>query len=110
MPKKYVTVGFGVSGENPNKPGIWEQTITERPYYGDLTNPVSRWNNSSDSTNEELRFSGQLSIVADPFANEHYHAIKYVKFDGEEIKWKVTSVDPQRPRINLDLGGEYVNG
>ncbi len=107
MAKIYALVGFGISEESSTRPGIWEQTITERPYYGDLINPISRWNNSSDSTNDDIKFSGKLSIVADPFANEHYHAIKYIRFKNEDVKWKVTSVEPLRPRLELDLGGQY---
>lgn len=105
MPRVYNKVGFAVSTET--SPGIWTQTITERYYYGELTNPISKWRNSGGA-NDNLGISCQISIVCDPFATEHFHQIKYIEFMG--VKWKVDSVEIQRPRLILSLGGEYNAG
>ena len=49
--------------------------------------------------------SDEISIVADPFANENYFAIRFVEYMG--AKWKVQSISVQFPRLNLSLGGLY---
>jgi hypothetical protein len=86
-------------------PGIWEEVVTKRNYYGDVIKNTGRWSASSDSTNDNLNISNQISIVADPFAYQNFHSIRYVEFMG--IKWKVSNLDVQYPRLLLTLGGVY---
>lgn len=108
--KYYGNIGFAVSEEkmvDGQHTGVWEQIITVRKYYGELSKPVNKWQNGSGE-NQDASFSSQLSIVSDPFAIENFHSIKYAEFLG--VKWKVTSVEIMRPRLLLTLGGEYVNG
>lgn len=108
--KYYGKIGFTVSEEkiiDGQHTGVWEQTIKERPYYGELSKPVNKWM-TGDGVNENADFSSQLSIVSDPFAIDNFHSIKYAEFKG--IKWKVSAVEIMRPRLLLTLGGEYVNG
>lgn len=108
--KYYGNIGFAVSEEkmvDGQHTGVWEQIITVRKYYGELSKPVNKWQNGSGE-NQDASFSSQLSIISDPFAIENFHSIKYAEFLG--VKWKVTSVEIMRPRLLLTLGGEYVNG
>lgn len=103
MAKFYGKVGYAEPVET--SPGVWMDEITERTYSGDLIRNNSRWATSSESTNDDLNLNTQISIVADPYAYQKFHFIKYVEFMG--AKWKVTSVDPQRPRLILNVGGVY---
>ena len=108
--KWYGNIGFAISSEkmiDNQHTGKWENSITVKPYYGDLTKPVNKWAAGSGE-NDDKSFSSQLSIVSDPFANENFHSIKYAEVFG--VKWKVTAVEIIRPRLLLTLGGEYVNG
>ena len=86
-------------------PGVYRDTITEHSYKGDVPRNTSRWSPNSDSTNDDLTINNQISIVADAFAYQNFHSIKYVEFMG--VKWNVSSVDVQRPRIILNVGGVY---
>ena len=107
MAKFYDKVGFAITQEvDPiNRPGIWEDTIVEEWYCGDfVSNTVSRWIDTSQKL-DDLRINNKISIVADAFAEQNFHAIKYVCYNG--VKWKVTSVEPIRPRLILTTGGEY---
>ena len=61
--------------------------------------------NQSQSTNDNLNINRQISIVADQFAYDNIGFIRYAEFMGS--KWKVTSAEPQQPRIVLTLGGVY---
>ncbi|MBO7453574.1 MAG: hypothetical protein J6U54_24835 [Clostridiales bacterium] len=103
--KVYVTVGFTVSKET--RPGVWQQDITDRKYYGELSKQVNKWR-TGDGVNQDADFSSQLSIVSDPFAVNNFHSIKYVEYLG--VKWKVSAVEIMRPRLILTLGGEYIDG
>lgn len=103
MGKWYGKVGYATPVEV--KPSVWKDDFVERTYYGDLTRNISKWSTTADSTNDNLDLNNQISIVADPFAYDNFTKIKYVEFMG--AKWKVTSVEPQRPRLILTVGGLY---
>ena len=103
MAKYYGTIGYAVTEET--RPGVWEEKITERTYYGDVLRNVKRSENS-ENLNDNINISNSLSILADPFAYQNFHAIRYATFMG--TKWKVSSVEVQYPRLILTIGGEYV--
>jgi hypothetical protein len=102
MAKFYGAIGYAVTEET--KPGVWMEKITERMYYGDLTRNTRKLQ-STDQLNDNINVANEISIVADPFANENFHSMKYVEFMG--AKWKVTSVEVQYPRLILTVGGVY---
>lgn len=102
MAKFYGKVGFGTTVET--SPDIWVPQIKELFYYGDVVRRTQRWQ-SGDKVNDDWTISQDISIVADPFAIEHFFEIRYVVWRG--VAWKVTSVDPQFPRLILSLGGVY---
>lgn len=102
MAKYFGKIGFAVTGETV--PGVYDETIKERDYYGDMTRN-SRRLQSGDKVNDDLNISNELSIIADPYANENFHAMRYATYMG--AKWKVTNVEVQFPRLILTLGGVY---
>jgi hypothetical protein len=102
MAKFYGVVGYADSVEV--EPGVWEEQITERAYYGDTIRNTRRLQNSG-GVNDDVVFSNQISIVADPYAYDHFSSIRYVEFTG--AKWKVTDIEVQRPRLILTVGGVY---
>lgn len=95
-------IGFAVTEET--KPGVWTERMVEHRYYGDLTRNTRRLQ-SSGNLNDNVTISNQISIVADPFAKENFHAMRYVELYG--AKWKITSVEVQYPRLILELGDVY---
>ena len=104
MAKWYGTIGYAETVEQPENSGIWVETITERSYYGDVIRN-SRRLESAGQVNDNVVVSNQISIVADPFANQNFHAMRYAEFMG--TKWKITNVEVQFPRLVLSLGGVY---
>lgn len=97
------TVGYAVMKET--SPGVWEEQIAGRKYFGDLVRNTRRLE-SSGNVNDDINIANEISIVADPFAYENFHAMRYVEFMG--AKWKITGVDAsQRPRLILTIGGLY---
>ena len=103
MAKFYGSVGYADTVET--SPGVWTDQITVRDYYGEVIKNISKWSTSSDSTNDNLNIDNQISIVADPFAYQNFHLMKYVEFMG--TKWKVIRVEPKYPRLILTIGGVY---
>lgn len=103
MAKFYGVIGYATTEET--KPDVWVETITERPYYGDITRESRRVESSQDSINDGVSLNNDISIVADLYAQENINAMRYVKIRG--TAWKITSVEGQYPRLNISIGGIY---
>jgi len=102
MAKWYGKVGYGINTETAR--GVWSDVITEKNYSGDMIRNSRRFVTSS-SINDNISMSNEISIVADPFANQNFQSIKYVEYMG--TLWKVLSVEVQYPRLILGMGGVY---
>jgi hypothetical protein len=100
--KFYGNIGYGLQTETA--PDVWDDVITERPYFGDVERPARRLAEGTE-INNDLSVTNSISIVADGFANEHIFAMRYVVWQG--VRWIVTNVSVQRPRLVLNLGGIY---
>lgn len=102
MAKFYGKIGFYDTIET--KPGLWEPTIIERVYCGDLMRNISK-SEPSGGVNNNINVANSISIVADPYANNNFLKIKYAEFMGG--KWNVTNVEVNYPRLILTIGGVY---
>lgn len=103
MAKFRGVVGFAETVEK--EPGVHVEKIVKRRYAGDL-HRNSRRLESSGNINDNINISNEISILADAYAFHHFHAMRYVEFEG--AKWKVATVDAtKRPRLVLTLGGLY---
>ncbi len=102
MAKFYGKIGYANTVET--KPGVYEEQIVERYYYGDLIRN-SRRLQSADQVNDDINISNEISIVADPYATNNFHTMRYAVFMG--TKWKISNVEVSYPRLILTLGGVY---
>lgn len=102
MARFYGKVGFGVTEDAGH--GVQVEEITERSYYGDVIRNV-RVIDAPEKVTFDLSVNNSISIVADAYANEHFFAIRYVEWSGS--LWIVDTVEVQRPRLLLRLGGVY---
>lgn len=102
MAKFCGVIGYVVTKET--EPGIWEEQILEVEYFGDVIRNTRRLSGSA-KVNDDISISNQISIIADPFANNNFHAMRYVVFMG--AKWKVSEVTVEYPRLILTIGGLY---
>lgn len=101
MARFYDVIGF--LDETETTPGVWEPGVTERPYTGE-TLPNYIRNDSSD-INDTVALNYKFSILADTYALNHLRDIRYVKYLS--TKWRVTNVEPARPRLIITVGGVY---
>ena len=102
MAKFYGVIGYVETVET--SPGVWEEQITERNYYGELVRNTSRFQ-VSDQVNDNVNIANEISVIADPFATQNFHAMRYIEFMG--AKWKITNVEVRYPRLILTIGGVY---
>lgn len=103
MAKFYSEIGY--AGESVETvPGVWEDVIVEHKYYGDVLR-TSRRLESGERLNNDISVNNSISVMADAYANEHFFAIRYVKWMG--VLWLVSEVEVQPPRLILRLGGVY---
>ncbi len=85
-------------------PGVWVEESIEKPYYGELTRLSGNLDGNSTVVSN-INLANEISIVADPFANENITSMRYVVFKG--MKWKIKSVEVSYPRLILKTGGIY---
>lgn len=102
MAKWYGVIGYAETVETT--PGVWKEQVTKRNYYGDLTRNTRRLQ-TADKLNDDINITNELSIVADPYAMNNFHSMRYAEFMG--TAWKITNVEVQYPRLILSLGGVW---
>lgn len=102
MARYHGYVGYAIDVEA--YPGVWESQIIEHEYYGDVIKNKMNLQQSG-VINPTLTISNNISIVADAFAYENFYAIRYVTYLNK--RWSVTSIEVERPRLILTLGGLY---
>ena len=102
MNKWYGKIGYAETVET--KPGVWEEQITERQYFGEL-NPNIRKLQDAGQVNDDINIANKLSIVADAYARDHFHSMRYVEFMG--ARWKINNIEVLHPRLILSLGGVW---
>lgn len=103
--KWYGDIGFHEEVEEER--GVWVPKVVTRKFYGDVLK--NSWREQlGDKINADLHISNKISVIADPYLLNNFHKIAYVTFSG--AKWLVSGVevDPDRPRLTLDLGSLYL--
>ena len=102
MNKFFGPVGYVIDTETASD--VHTQVPSEIDYFGDILKNTKRFQSGED-LNDELTISNIISIVADTFAFQNFHAMRYIKWMG--AYWKITNVEVQRPRLILTIGGAY---
>ena len=96
-------IGF-VTDLQETRPGIWEEGITEKCYYGEILQNSRRFE-ISGNVNDDITVSNRVSVIGNPYAFENFHMMRYMIFMG--AKWKITDVEVKYPRLILTFGGLY---
>ena len=104
MARFYGIVGFSTSQEV--RPGIHKEVYVERPYKGDVVRRSHRWENT-EYLNDNVTISNDISIISDSFANSNFGSMRYVKWMSQTLEITSASVDVERHRITLSLGGVF---
>lgn len=102
MNKFYGSIGFAESYEK--SPGVWEEKIIERKYYGNVIKKYYKYE-EKENVNEDLNVNNQISIIIDPYAIKNFSRIRYVVWLG--TRWRINTVEVSHPRLILSIGGIY---
>lgn len=103
MNRFYGVIGFSVNEKTA--PGVWEPSITERSYKGDILVNSRRYQTDQNSTNDDLILNNKITILSDSFIDSNIGSMVYATLDN--TKWKITNVEISYPRIIITLGGVY---
>lgn len=103
MAKYYGMIGYAVDTVETER-GVWDDDIEEKEAVGDILSNSRSLENSGD-INDNINIANKISIVADPYAINNFHSMRYATYMG--VKWKIKSVEDKRPRLILTLGGVY---
>ena len=95
---------IGYAEQLETTPGVWEEKIVERNYYGDVVRNYRKLEPSGE-VNDNINVSMEISIVADPYAIQNFHAMRYIEYMGS--LWKLSNVEVNYPRLILQIGGLY---
>jgi hypothetical protein len=85
-------------------PGVWSPVENPRRMRGDIIRQSSS-NQNDGKVNSDVSLNHRVSVLGDAYAFDNYFNVKWVEVDGR--KWEVSSVEIQRPRIILTLGGPW---
>ena len=102
MAKYYGKVGYATTEETA--PGVFQEVFIERAYKGDLIRNRRKLQ-TEGVVNSGISVSNEIQIVADPYARDHFHEIRWAMLHGS--KWSVSDVTVDYPRLTLTLGGLY---
>lgn len=102
MAKFFGKIGFGESVKTG--PGVYEDVITERSYFGDVIRN-SRQLAENDQIIPDVTIGNSFRITDDGYASEHIQAMRYVEWAGQ--LWVVDDVTVERPRLIVRPGGVY---
>lgn len=95
-------IGFGIPTEV--RPAVWKNVFEEHMYSGDVIRNTRNLQ-TSEKLNDDINVANEISIVADPFANQNFHSMCYVEFMG--AVWKIATVEVRYHRLILTVGGLY---
>ena len=102
MAKFFGEIGFATQVET--SPGIWEDKIIEKQYYGDITRESRRFS-ASEQVLDNINISNQVSIIADGYVTDNIQNLRYVRWLGG--LWKISYVELKFPRLVLEMTGVY---
>jgi hypothetical protein len=104
MARFFGEIGYGEAVETPPDSGVWVDEIVEYSYFGDVVRNARKFQ-EGEQLNNNISVNNSISIVADAYANEHFFAIRYIRWAGS--LWTVDDVEVQSPRLLLRLGEVY---
>lgn len=92
----------GYVTQEEDVPGVWSPVETQKMMRGDTIRQSSSGQNDN-KVNSDIALGHRVSLLGDSYAFSNYYNLKWVQVNGR--KWEVSSVEIQRPRIILSVGG-----
>lgn len=101
--KFYGVLGYALGAEEVS-PGVVDDVVLERKYYGEIRRPGFR-SRLGENILPDLDITNEFSIMADAYAYEHLDAMRYIEWSG--TLWTIRQIEIKRPRLIVRVGGVY---
>jgi hypothetical protein len=95
---------IGVASQTEISPGVWEETITEQDYIGEVVQRTEVLE-EGDSIHSTQQTSTSISVLSRVVGFVNDSDLRYVTFSG--MRWNISSVVNQPPRLVLYIREEY---
>lgn len=92
----------GYVTQEETSPGIWSSVEKSVMMKGELIRQSSN-NRDAGKVNSDITLNHRVSLMGDSYSFDNYYNIKWVMVD--KVKWEVSSIEIQRPRLILAIGG-----
>lgn len=97
-------IGFVTNVETPTNSGKFKNINVEKKYRGDFLRSYVQIS-PSEYVSSDITFNNDVSILADPYAVEHFADMRYAIISNQ--RWRIKSVEVKYPRLILKIGGLY---
>lgn len=94
----------GYVTQEESVPGVWSPVENPRMMKGDIIRDSASIQNDA-KINSDITLNHRVSLIGDAYAFHNYYSIKWININGK--KWEVSSVEMQRPRLIVTVGGPY---
>ena len=95
---------IGYARTEETSPGVYQEIITEKQYYGDVVR-----NNAqildSNTINSNIKLNNSISVLCNNYMSDNIGCIRYLTF--KKSKWKVSSIEIKDNRMIFTLGDLY---
>lgn len=95
---------LGIAQQVEKSPGVWEETITERPVIGDLVQR-SETVETSDEVLPRYRTTTSVSLLDRGVGPQNNSDLRYLTHAGR--RWTISSDVSEFPNVVLYFGEEY---
>lgn len=92
----------GYVTQEESVPGVWSPVENPKMMKGDIIRQSST-NQNGDKVNSDVSLNHRVSLLGDAYAFNNYYSLKWIQLNGR--KWEISSVELQRPRIVVTVGG-----
>ena len=95
---------IGYARTEETSPGVYQEIITEKQYYGDLVRSNAQIIDSS-TINSSVKLNNNISVLCNNYMTENLGCIRYLTF--KKSKWKISSIEVKDNRTIFTLGDLY---
>lgn len=92
----------GYVNQKETSPGVWSPVETFTTMKGNVIRQNAS-NRDGDKMNDDISLDHRVSLLGDAYAFDNYYNLKWIQIEGR--KWEISSVEIERPRIIVSLGG-----
>ena len=95
---------IGYSRTEETSPGVYQEIIVEKQYYGDVVRNTTQILDSN-TINSSIKLNNSISVLCNNYMSDNLGCVRYLTF--KKSKWKVSSMEIKDNRIIFTLGDLY---